>query len=279
MRMVRIGKALASGLCIGGNPFSGFSHQSDARDREMREYYTPERVKHVLRQCEETGINTCFMRTDDHICGIISSYWREGGRIQWFAQISQDKDDPDSWRKWLRVAIDLGATGTYLHGGAVDYWYGHKQFEFFYEALELMRQAGTVAGFAGHKPQAHAWIRDHLQVDFQMCSHYNPSDRTRNPAHTNVNEKWNEEDRSEMLAVIETIRTPVVHYKVFAGGNRPIIPAWELLGQVMKPNHVVCAGMFLKDDPEMIAKNVAFFEKYVEQRVFGGTVVECPARR
>jgi hypothetical protein len=265
MRRVALGNVTVSGLCIGGNPFSGFSHQNEARSREMVEYYTPERIKATLRAAEAAGIDTFFARTDDHMLSIIRSYWDGGGTIQWFAQVSQDKGDPDSWRRWMRESLELGAHGAYLHGGVVDFSWANGHFDTLREALDMMRAGGVAAGFAGHRPEAHAWIRDNLEVDFHMCSHYNPTDRTRHAQHIATGEKWNEEDRERMLETIETIRRPVVHYKVFAGGNKPVVPAFELLGKLMKPDGVVTVGMFLKDDPDMIARNVALFEKHVDR--------------
>lgn len=262
MRQVTIGKVSVSVLCIGGNPFSGFSHQSDERDREMKEYFTPERIKQTLRAAENAGINTFFGRTDDHILGIINDYWKEGSAIQWFAQVSHDPDEPESWRKWLKAAIDLGAAAAYIHGGVVDSWYANGMFDHFSEALDIIREAGIPAGFAGHNPEAHEWIRDNLDVDFQMCCHYNPTDRSESPHHISVGEKWDDEDREKMLEVIATIKKPVVHYKIFAGGNKPVIPAFELLGRVMRKSDIVCVGMFTKEDPDMVKKNVALFEKY-----------------
>ena len=263
MRKADIGKCTVSGLCIGGNPFSGFSHQSSERDREMVEYYTPERIKDTLRACEEAGIDTFFGRTDDHILGIVADYWNEGGSIQWFAQVSTERDKPDSWKKWLKASAELGAAGAYLHGGVVDLWHANGMFDNFHEALGMMRDAGVAAGFAAHRPAAHEWIRDNLEVDFQMCCHYNPTDRTQSAHHVGEGEKWEDEDRQMMLDVIATIEKPVVHYKVFAAGNKPIVPAFELLGQVMRENDVACVGLFTKDDPDQIAKDVALFEKYV----------------
>jgi hypothetical protein len=264
MRGVKIGKATVSRLVIGGNPFSGFSHQGDDRDRQMREYYTPERIWQDLEQAERAGINTFFGRTDDHIFAVVREYWKRGGKIQWFAQISQDKGNPESWRKWLRESIDMGATGAYLHGGAVDYWHANGMFNHFREALDTMREAGVVAGFAGHSPAAHGWIRDNLAVDFQMCCHYNPTDRTRSPHHISVGEKWNEADRALMMKTIASIRTPVVHYKVFAGGNKPVVPAFKYLGGVVRPGDVVLVGFFTKDKPDMIEEDVALLDKYVD---------------
>lgn len=264
MRNAKIGEASVSRLCIGGNPFSGFSHQNSARDQEMRDYFSNERIWQTLREAEQMGINTVFARTDDHIMGVLKEYWQKDGTIQWFAQVCTNRNEPDSWKKWLKKAAELGATALYIHGGVVDNWYANEQFENFYQALEMMREYGKVAGFAGHQPEAHKWIRDHVEADFQMCSHYNPTARDKSPHHSNVGEKWERADRDAMLHVIETLQRPVVHYKVFAGGNKPIKEAFEVLGKSMNENDVVCVGIFPKDDPDMMAKDIAFFEKYVE---------------
>ena len=263
MRQVQIGALKVSRLCLGGNPFSGFSHQTAQRSREMIEYYTPARTKAALRTAEKAGINTLFARTDDNIHRIIREYRQEGGAIQWFAQVCGDKDQPQTWAYWLRAALDLGADGIYIHGGIADHWHANAMFDHFHQALEMMRPAAAV-GFAGHRPEAHQWIRDNLEVDFQMCSHYNPTDRSANPDHQSVGERWPDEDRNKMLQTIAAIPTPVIHYKVLAGGNNPILPSFQVLGRAMRPNDVVCIGMYLKDDPHMIEKDIALFEEHVE---------------
>lgn len=265
MRIVNIGKIQVSGLCIGGNPFSGFSHQTSERSKEMTDYYTPERIKETLRIAEKSGINTFFGRTDDHILGIIKEYWNEGGNIQWFAQVCTEHNDADAWRKWLKASAKLGASATYIHGGVVDSWYANKLFDKFKEALDMMREANVSAGFAGHNPDAHKWINDNLDVDFQMCCHYNPTDRSKNPHHISEGEVWDDDARKEMLDAISIIKKPVVHYKVFAGGNRPILEAFETMGNHMRKSDVACIGVFLKDDVYMISKDIALFEKYVDK--------------
>jgi hypothetical protein len=67
-----------------------------------------------------------------------------------------------------------------------------------------------------------------------------------------------------MLRVIATIEKPVVHYKVFAAGNKPILPAFEVLRRGMRKKDVCCVGVFPKDDPDMLSKDVALFEQYVD---------------
>ena len=263
MRTARIGNLDVSALCIGGNPFSGFSHQTPERSTEMVEYYTPERIHETLRAAEANGINTMFARTDDHIHGVIRDYRDAGGTLQWFAQVCGTREDLDEWRRWLAAAVELGCAAAYLHGGLVDYWFAQGQSDLFREFAERGRDAGVAIGFAAHRTEPHEWIRDNLDVDFQMCCWYNPTDRTQGPHHVSIGEKWNDEDRAKMLATIATIQKPVVHYKIFGGGNKPIVEAFETLGRAMRPNDVACLGIFTKDDPDIIAKDVALFEEHV----------------
>ncbi len=266
MRVVSVGGVQVSGLCIGGNPFSGYAHQTKERSKEMTEFYTDEAIKQTLRESEESGINTFFGRTDDHIFGILKDYWAEGGKIQWFAQVRIERGEggAGAWRDWLAKSIDHGACGAYIHGGVVDNWFANGQWDNFHESAELMKAGHIAAGYAGHMFSAHAWIRDNLDIDFQMCSYYNPTDRSIVAHHSDEGEKWEDADREAMLEVIETIQTPVVHYKVFAAGNRPILGGFELMRDNMRAGDVACVGMFTKDDPEMIPKNVALFEEYVD---------------
>ena len=59
---------------------------------------------------------------------------------------------------------------------------------------------------------------------------------------------------------------PVVHYKVFAGGNKPIQDGFEFLATGMRENDLVCIGHYLPDNPDMIAQNVETFERVIERR-------------
>ena len=56
MRTVQFGDVEVTRFVIGGNPFSGFSHQGPQRDKEMVRYYTVARIKEALRKAEAAGI-------------------------------------------------------------------------------------------------------------------------------------------------------------------------------------------------------------------------------
>ena len=64
---IRLGGVEVSRLIIGGNPFSGNSHQSAERDRDMMDYFTTERIKATLFECERHGLTAMQSRGDRHI--------------------------------------------------------------------------------------------------------------------------------------------------------------------------------------------------------------------
>jgi hypothetical protein len=264
MKTVKLGSVAVTRMVIGGNPFSGFSHQSRERDQEMMRYYSVARIKEALHKAEEAGINAFFGRTDRHVRRMLMEYWDEGGQIQWFGQTASEYDDQLAA---IRTAAAAGAVGVYVHGGIVDYWYAQGKYELLEAALETMRECGIAAGFAGHSVEAHRWIRDHLEPDFQMCCYYDPSSRASNPHHVHgKEEKWDPAHRDRMVALVETIPWPVAHYKIFAGGNIPIRDGWTFAAEHIRPHDLVCIGHYLGDNPDMIAENVGMFERLVEDK-------------
>ena len=267
MKYSKIGNLNVSRICIGGNPFSGFSHQTCKLDYEMKTFFSDNEIMKTLDSAFEQGVNTVFARVDNHILGIMKKYLKHNPEMIWFGQVCADifenSNENDSWKLWIQEAASCGAKGLYMHGGLVDYWEGNKQFDRFYGSLEFMRKYCSVCGFAGHRPEAHEWIRNNIETDFQMCSYYNPTDRIKNPRHQRDGERWEYEDRNAMISVIKKVQKPVIHYKVFAAGNKPIEEAFITMGNSMKKNDVACIGVFPKKDPNMLKKDINLFNKYV----------------
>ena len=84
---IQFGDYEVTRLIVGGNPFCGNSHSSQALSQEMREYYTAEQVVQILRRCQAAGINTVQARGDYHrILYWIELFRREGGQLHWIAQ-------------------------------------------------------------------------------------------------------------------------------------------------------------------------------------------------
>ncbi len=173
--VVTIGNLQVSRLIVGGNPFSAISHQSAERDREMRDYYTTERIKQTLRQCEDVGINTFCGRADNHIMRVLNEYWNEGGTIQWLAQTAPERR---SIEQNIQQAARAGAKAIYIQGGTVDQAMEDGCLEGLREPLELIHSLGCVSGIAGHNPESHLEAQEMgLPADLYMVCSYNLTGR------------------------------------------------------------------------------------------------------
>ena len=71
---VPLGPYQITRLIIGGNPFSGFAHQTPEKSDEMKHWYTVARIKDALRRAEELGV-AAHLRPIDAVC--IGVYTRD----------------------------------------------------------------------------------------------------------------------------------------------------------------------------------------------------------
>ncbi len=261
MQYIKIRHLTVSRFTIGGNPFSGFSHQGVDRDKEMRDYYTNERIIQELKKAEMLGVNTNLARTDAHIMQVIKEYRQEGGKMQWFAQTAAELGIDQA----IQNAIDGKAVACYLHGGVIDNYYTNGKLDLIPDAIKKIKDAGMCAGIAGHNPEVFRWADENLDCDFYMCSYYNPIYRGDDARHRHgMDEKFREEDRRKMIETITCLSKPVIHYKILAAGRNDPEEAFKTTCSAMRPNDAVCVGIFGKDDPGMLAKDVRLLEKYIK---------------
>jgi hypothetical protein len=259
MESVKFGQISISKVILGGNPFSGFSHQTPERDKEMVHYFTTAKIKQTLHQAEELGVTTFLGRVDKHIRRILIEYWNEGGNIKWLAQTAPEFA---SLEGNIAVAISTGASAVYLHGGQMDFLFAQKQFDVVYTALQQIKDAGLAAGVAGHTPAVHKWADENLDLDFHMCSYYNPTPRDKNAEHIpGVEEKFDDADRDAMVSVIKSLKSPAIHYKVFAAGRKSPLHALGFVAKNLRKQDAVCIGIFPKDKPDMLAEDIAYLEQ------------------
>jgi len=256
---VSIGGLEVSRVIIGGNPFSGFSHQSPRRDDEMRHYYTAERIKEELRRAWEVGVTTNLARADHHIIRVMMEHWDEGGRTRWIAQTCPSLGTAASC---ARQAIRFGAAACYVHGGQMDFMLANDRTDDARQAVEIVREAGLPAGVAGHNPKVFDWAEENLDVDFYMCSYYNPDDRSSHAAHVHGGpERYDPADRDAMTARIAGLSRPVIHYKVFAAGRNDPREALAFVAEHLRPQDAVCVGICSQDHPDMLAEDVALLDE------------------
>lgn len=258
METVRIGSSNVSRFIIGGNPFSGFSHQGGEMDAEMLRYYTPERIKATLQEAESLGINTAILRADDHIRQLLTEYWDEGGGIQWFGQTASELGAPEV--SLARVA-EAGGLGCHIHGGVADNLLANGRISELIPAVDHARQLGLTIGLAGHNPDTIRWAEQNLDVDYYMCCYYNPIARDKVAAHrAGTDERYREEDRRAMTELIQGLSRPVIHYKILAAGRNDPAEAFEYAARSMRPGDAVCVGVYTKANPDMLKEDVALLE-------------------
>jgi hypothetical protein len=260
MDKVRFGTTEVSRFIIGGNPFSGFSHQTPQLDDRMRHYYTTARIKQTLREAEAAGITTVIARLDFHICRVLMEYWDEGGKLNWLGQTCPELGSPETA---IRRAKQFGASACYIHGGYMDFLLAQGRLAEVPPLIALIRSLGMTPGIAGHNPEVFRWAeRVRLDVDFYMCCYYNSAHRDQRAEHVSGMSEWFlEEDRKVMTDLIQTLSRPAIHYKVMAAGRNDPAKALEFAASKMRPGDAVCVGVYTEHKRDMIAENVRLFEQ------------------
>jgi hypothetical protein len=246
-------------MILGGNPFSGFSHQNPAQDHAMRHWYTVARIKDALRRAEAAGITTHISRADHHVMRYLMEYWDEGGKLTWAAQTCPEVG---SVMRGVENAIAGGAKACHLHGGMMDHLLAQGRLEEVPGAIARLREAGLATGIAGHDPRVFEWAEKNVNVDYYMCSYYNPQPRQARAEHVHgMTEDFNARDRQVMTRLIRQLPKPVIHYKVMAAGRNDPREALEFVARHLRPQDAVCVGVWTKDFPDSIAEDVRLLDE------------------
>ncbi|HET6382082.1 MAG TPA: hypothetical protein VFJ58_01715 [Armatimonadota bacterium] len=240
-----------SRLIIGGNPFSGFSHQSRERDQAMLNYYTTERIKETLRRAEAVGINSAILRSDAFIHRMLREYRNEGGAIQWIAQVGADNGLDGAMRS-IDVAVSAGARAAYIHGGFIDQVFADRNSELLTRWMDRIRWHGIPAGAAGHSPEAHLWVDSLGVADFQAIPFYNCGS-----LHDGKGDRFDRDDPPRAVEAIRTIQKPCIGYKILGAGRVDPRRGFEYAFGNIKPGDVVNVGMYRGDREEMVEENAA----------------------
>jgi len=259
-----LGAVSVSRFILGGNPFSGFAHQTRERDQEMLDWYTMERIKEAYRLAEQAGVTTHIGRADQFIVRALREHWNEGGGLTWIAQTCPCVG---GFTPCIDLALAFGAKCCFLHGGEMDCRVAQGDTQAAVEAVKRIREAGLAVGAGGHRVDTIRWEADHLELDFFMTSYYNMEDRTRQAQRDyETAEDYRAEDRDAMCALIQELPAPAIHYKVMAAGRNDPREAFAYAADAYRPGDAVCVGVFTKDGKDMIQQDVDLLEAALRAR-------------
>ena len=239
----KIGNVKITKLIVGGNPISGNAHSRDLLyvSSLMRHYFTDEKCVETLRICEECGINTAVWRTDSHIVRVLGKYWKQGGKIQWIAQIKPKQSDISDIMTDVRLAFDNGAVGGYLQGTVADRLTGQGRVDLLRKALARIKEHGTIAGIGAHSLDVIiACEKAGLKPDFYMKTlhSHNYWSAQRQPEHDNI---WSKTPQ-KTIEFMKNVERPWIAFKVLAAGA--IHPRDGFQFAYENGADFICAGMF-----------------------------------
>jgi len=239
----KIGSVSVSRLIIGGNPISGNAHSRDLPyvSSLMSRYFTDEKCIETLHLCEECGINTAQFRTDSHIVRILDKYWKQGGKMQWIAQIKPRKLDISDIMNDIKMAFDNGAMGGYLQGQVSDGLVQQGRIDLVRKALEYIKDKGSIAGIGGHLLDVIiACEKAGMEPDFYMKTLHRGDywSANKQPQNDNI---WSVTPE-KTIEFMKKVNRPWIAFKVLAAGA--IHPREGFKYAFENGADFICVGMF-----------------------------------
>ena len=262
-------------LIIGGNPFRGNSHFSTEMSEDMRGFFTVERIKATLFDCERHGMNTVQGRGDVLIQACIREYWAEGGTMQFIVQTASELRDLPTH---VRQLAGFGAAGIYVHGTFTDRCFQDGTMHEVEDLLKAIRDTGVRAGLGTHIPEVIDLAEERgWDVDFYMASMYNLSKRERGSGLVtgrHHEEVFDHEDKHAMLERVRATRKTCLAFKVLGAGRLCDSPervkgAFRTVLSNIKEEDAMVVGMFPKYR-DQVAENTQFVREILAEGVQAG---------
>jgi hypothetical protein len=244
MPTIRLGSLEVSRLILGTNPFGGWAHQPGELGKEMKAYYTPERIKATLDEAAGHGITAVAGPPDDWWTSMYTEYLAKGGKLRTW--IAQPHHPPEGIPEEIEHAVKCGAKAVFIQGHKVEGQFENGTFEVVRGWLELIRKLGVPAGMASHRTDCHLEAQKRkFPVDFYFQCMFNV-------AHGDSFEKG---DPKKAVEVIRRLEKPVVAYKILGAGRVPPREGFEFAFRNIRPTDGVCVGIYTKDKPKQIEED------------------------
>ena len=221
-----IGKVKMSRLICGGNLISGYAHSRDLIyvSNLLKHYFTDDKIIETWALCEQHGVNTMiFNPADGHALEVYHKYRKQGGRIQYLAQVGPQ---PNEFQTVIKQVVDDGAVGAFLVGNLGDEWTRDNQVGQIGELVALIKAQKLIAGVGGHELRTVTMVeKAGVAPDFYVKTlHGNNYWSKRQPGQDQdvienygIDNYWCK-DPEQTIRHMSEMERPWIAYKVLAAG-------------------------------------------------------------
>ncbi len=263
--MIRLGEHQVSRLVVGANPISGYSYLGSAMDREMREYFTHERVLELLSNCERAGINTHQFHDPGLMTGIIRTLREQGSKMQFICLHSGGGVE--------QVVRETQPIAMVHHGGVTDSLFRQDKSQQVRDFVKQVHDAGILAGVSAHNPDCVKRIADEgWEVDFFMTCFYNLTrsgdEAAKMPASDAMpkGHGFFASDPAAMTAVARQVKQPCLGFKILGAGRKcdskeAVQEAFKFAFEHLKPIDGVIVGMYPRHH-DQVSENAALVRQF-----------------
>ncbi|HIJ72502.1 MAG TPA: hypothetical protein HPP83_00225 [Candidatus Hydrogenedentes bacterium] len=266
------GKQVSRLIC-GGNPLSGFSHQSAELDWEMISYYSMANIQRLLDACWRNGINAYQTRGDRFTMRVHLEHRQNGGQMHWIAQTASEFADI---KGNIREIVQYGPLAIYHHGTHTDNCWHTGQIDKVQDVVKAIKDLGIPAGVASHIPDAIEYMEEKgWEVDFYMGCFYNLARQYKSAPATDqdayARDQFPRADPPRMAAVLSKVEKPCLGFKILGAGrncttDQDTKAAFQFAFSHLKPSDAVVVGMFQKHKNQVV-ENAAIVREVLEKNV------------
>jgi len=262
---IRLGEHQVSRLVVGANPIGGYSYLGDAMDREMREYFTRERVLELLSNCERAGINTHQFHDPGLMTGVIRTLRERGSKLKFICLHSGGGIE--------EVVRDTQPIAIVHHGGSTDSLFRQGKSQQVHDFVKRVRDAGVLAGVSAHNPDCVKRIADEgWPVDFFMTCFHNLTRSSEEAAKMPPADAMPKghgffaSDPMAMTEVARQVKEPCLGFKILAGGRKcdneqAVQAAFKFAFERLKPIDGVIVGMYPRYR-DQVSENAALVRQF-----------------
>lgn len=236
----KIGKVEITRLICGGNLISGYAHSRNLVyvSDLMKHYFTDDKIVETFEICEQNGINTVITVVDDMTLRVLKRHWKNGGKLQWLAQMHTKTAEPLVEPK---IAVDNGAVGAFVQGAFAERMVrSDRGIDAIKKIISFLKSKKLIAGVGGHLLNSPMTCeKEKVGADFYF--------KTLNT------ENFHSATPKETIEFMKTVTKPWIAYKILAAGA--VNPTKGFKYVLENGADFMCVGMFdfqVKHDAQIV---------------------------